>query len=251
MMLALAACGADPQDDLDGAALRLDLDGIAPEAEIVRITVIDEAAHRRDLAPAPSGALLTVYVLTLSPGRFAAHVETRGAQGRLLQCHRVDRVYAGQQVPIAMALGDESEGPCATVAGCLGARDLTEVCNSEDDDCDGTVDEGLGEFTAGIGACACSVPACVGGATQSCTPMEPTAERCNGRDDDCDGVLPPGERDADGDGVMACAPCADDAIRRCGDCDDANPLRAPGRLEVCDGMDNDCNGFADDGITCP
>lgn len=34
------------------------------------------------------------------------------------------------------------------------------------------------------------------------------------------------------------------------DCDDANPLRAPGRREICDGVDNNCNTTIDDGNAC-
>jgi len=48
--------------------------------------------------------------------------------------------------------------------------------------------------------------------------------------------------DGDGDG---------EPPRSCGgnDCDDADPRRSPGRREVCDGIDNDCSGTADDNLT--
>jgi hypothetical protein len=32
------------------------------------------------------------------------------------------------------------------------------------------------------------------------------------------------------------------------DCDDSNPNVYPGNYEVCDGVDNDCNGAVDDGV---
>jgi len=43
--------------------------------------------------------------------------------------------------------------------------------------------------------------------------------------------------DADGDGVAADR-----------DCDDRARDRAPGLVEICDGIDNDCNGLVDDGL---
>jgi hypothetical protein len=47
--------------------------------------------------------------------------------------------------------------------------------------------------------------------------------------------------DDDGDGVSECA----------GDCNDDSASIHPGAVEVCDGLDNDCSGVADDGILPP
>ena len=64
--------------------------------------------------------------------------------------------------------------------------------------------------------------------------------------------------DADGDGygdtdellLTACEPPAD-YVSDDTDCDDSDDEVYPGAAEVCDGLDNDCNGSVDDGIgTC-
>ena len=81
-----------------------------------------------------------------------------------------------------------------------------ELCNGQDDDCDGEVDEGFGvgeACTKGLGECAVvGAIACAadGGATCVAEAVEPGAERCDGLDNDCDG-------EAD-DGYVVGVPCA-------------------------------------------
>jgi Putative metal-binding motif len=255
----VAACFFDPQSDLDRAALKIDVGGIMSGVALLHVVVAGEAGEEHTINPEVSGAsAVTLFVTKLASRRFAVQVEARDAKGKVLQCRRVlgvqDEDDEGEREPTEVLVGFEPEdaGPCDTVAGCLGAEPPIEVCNGEDDDCNGVADDGLGEFRAGIGACACEVPACAGGEPETCEPGAPApAEVCNGQDDDCDGDLPEAEQDQDGDGFMACAPCSSGSLRSCGDCDDHDPERAPGRPEVCDGKDNDCSGFIDDGISCP
>ena len=65
-----------------------------------------------------------------------------------------------------------------------------EVCDGVDNDCDGFVDEGLGTISCGVGQCQNTVPACVGGSPQTCTPGTPGPEICgSGIDEDCDGIV--------------------------------------------------------------
>ncbi len=85
-------------------------------------------------------------------------------------------------------------------------------------------------------------------------------EDCDGVDQDCDGIVDDGApgstdwyADADGDSfgdpgglVSACAVPAG-YVADASDCDDTSAEAYPGGVEVCDDLDNDCNGAVDDG----
>jgi hypothetical protein len=79
-----------------------------------------------------------------------------------------------------------------------------------------------------------------GDLTDNC-PEAPNADQADrdadGRGDACDRCPDGGDDlDADGDGASACGD----------DCNDADPAVHPGAIERCDGLDNDCQGGADD-----
>ena len=85
------------------------------------------------------------------------------------------------------------------------------------------------------------------------------AEICDGQDNNCDGEIDEGvlrgfHLDADGDGFgradLAAEACEapDGMVQNGSDCDDEDAGIFPGSLEVCDGIDNDCDGQIDDGL---
>ena len=79
-----------------------------------------------------------------------------------------------------------------------------------------------------------------------CTAAEPAAEACDGVDDNCNGVAD------DGVLAVACArqnehgACQGTAV--CQGPDGVQCLGADAEVEVCDGIDNDCDGAVDEGF---
>ena len=83
-------------------------------------------------------------------------------------------------------------------------------------------------------------------------------ELCNGLDDNCDGAVDEGLdremfEDLDGDGhgagdpILTCDPDGELASTA-GDCDDGDAEVHPAATEVCNGVDDDCDGEVDEGL---
>ncbi len=152
----------------------------------------------------------------------------------------------------------------------------TEACDGVDEDCDGTVDDGAmtpyytdadgdgygGETAAGE---ACSLPAGYLATGDDCddtdSAISPAAsESCDSVDNDCDGLTDEGVatryyRDADGDGYGKSSTHRDTCSVPTGyvadatDCDDTSASVNPAATEACNGIDDDCDGSTDEGLS--
>ena len=168
---------------------------------------------------------------------------------------------------------------------CVGqVTPTSESCNSKDDDCDNSIDE-----PNAIGCTVYYLDADIDtygvmGSTQClCTPKYPytatvagdcndsdgtvnpaMTEACNGKDDNCNNIIDEEDatgcalyyHDEDNDtyGVTTDSKCLCSGVdpydtTSNGDCNDAVDTTYPGALEMCDGVDNDCdNGTPGGGI---
>ena len=150
-----------------------------------------------------------------------------------------------------------------------------ESCDLADNDCDGSIDEGVGSTwyqdadsdgygNGSVSTVACTAPTSYVSNSLDCDDYSASThpgsyEICDSVDNDCDGSVDEDAintstwyADADGDGygdsaspTEACnAPSAH--VANSGDCDDGNGSVNPGTDEVCDAVDNDCDGSVDE-----
>ena len=231
--------GAASCSDLTGAPLGDDCDDTDPERSAGQREVCDGERHDEDCDPLTHGGL-----------------DNDGdGQEDARCCNATD------------CGSDCNDGNAAVHLG------ATEVCNLLDDDCDGVVDEGVtvdGFVDAdrdGYGgattraACTTAAGFAVNGG--DCDDDDASAhpgmvELCDTVDNDCDAIVDEDAMpvtwyaDGDGDGygsarggtTTSCSVVAGYSLLGT-DCDDGSAAVSPSGAELCNGIDDDCNGVAD------
>ncbi|MCB9743306.1 MAG: putative metal-binding motif-containing protein [Alphaproteobacteria bacterium] len=164
----------------------------------------------------------------------------------------------------------------------LANPDETEVCDSIDNNCDGTVDEDTAADAstwyadsdgdtygdAATSMQSCSQPSGYVADNTDCDDSElqsfpGNTEVCDSIDNNCDGNVDEDSAadagtwyaDSDGDTYGDASVTTQSCVQPSGyvtdssDCDDADGTSYPGGTEVCDNADNDCNGSVDDNPT--
>ncbi|RKG83042.1 MopE-related protein, partial [Corallococcus terminator] len=152
-----------------------------------------------------------------------------------------------------------------------------EACDGRDNNCNYLVDEGAGStwFRDGDGdgygnwyqsTYTCGQPGGYVSNANDCNDSSAAshpgaAEVCDGVDNNCNYVVDDGAgstwyRDSDGDGYgngsQSTYVCGQPSgyVSNASDCDDSNASMSPGHAEVCDGVDNNCNGQVNEGGVC-
>ena len=199
---------------------------------------VDEAAVRQELVSLAGGLrVLNVngvrkdvrtFVIGFGPG--TAHADGLDAMARA----GGTAINAQGRPDLVNGTAYQADDPAGLAGALESAVDEArprELCDGEDNDCDGEVDEDFPNLgrpcSEGRGECGRDgiVTCSADGQGTDCSARagDPGIEACNGQDDDCDGQIDEG------------------VLNRCGGC-------GPEREEVCNGMDDDCDGATDEGV---
>ena len=223
----------------------------------------DEAAQTKSVPEECSEDRLVVGYPDLDGDGFGV------SEGRITPCDELPDGYADNSLDC-----DDSEAAVNPAA--------EEVCDGVDNDCDDLTDEeaadrrtfyrdqdadGYGDAEDPVQAC--DLPDGYVIWSGDCDELDATvhpgaADVCDEVDNDCNGVVDDGDEDAmvpwypdtDGDGhgdaeapIFSCTQ-PEGTTGSPSDCDDEDPTSHLGAEEVCDGVDNNCNGAIDEDAGC-
>ncbi|MFH1829383.1 MAG: putative metal-binding motif-containing protein [Pseudomonadota bacterium] len=122
--------------------------------------------------------------------------------------------------------------------------DRLEICNGEDDDCDGHIDEGFDKDDD-------RYTTCRGDCNDRDPNIHPDAvERCNEKDDNCNGLIDDGFN-IGGVCTVGLGICIREGRFECSSSgleSICNAVPGTPSKEICDNLDNDCNGKVDDAL---
>ena len=243
----------------------LDLDVV--DAELPDLALTDDAAFdlgRADAEPADLGP--DAEIVSPCPDGRPPRAETCDGTDEDCDGHTDEDFELGSDCQALGRCGqgfvecdDEGSTRCSTEPGASVDQSIPERCNGNDDDCDGLTDENPDSFdvacydgpagTVDVGLCESGLRRCVAGALSACAgAVRPREDVCNGDDDDCDGATDEAyvATLVCGAGVCRNNPtpsrCENGAVVAC------QPGAPTGDDLDCNGIDEDCDGTADEGF---